>query len=178
MAPGDEMTTVDIVLESNMKFVKFENSDIFGYSVPPREEWNIVKLLLFSSNGEKISEWWKVWTLYYDTSNVEWEPYIKYVFYGVWETIDTNVNIAWADILTNVRWWTFTLSDAKNCEILPLSINSSTWDLDSFIDEFNSDHQMERFYLFINKYGRYILWSFLILVIVAVLTIHRITKKW
>ena len=183
MAPRDRAITADIVLESNMEFVSFEKSDLFEYATPAYiDDWNIVRLVLFNSYDSILTEWWKIWTLYYNTTNVQWDPYIKYVFYNEWNTRDTNINIDGADILTNVMWWSFVLSPNKTCEILPSDFLPSAWenmeDMESFISDFESDHRSEKYVIFLHKYWRYLLWSFLFLVIVIILVLHRFTKKW
>lgn len=179
MTEWDEAITADLVVSSNMEFDRFENGDRFKYAAPERVEWDTVTILLFNDMWWEIREWGLVGTLYYKTRDVS-DPYINFVFYDKWETIDTNINIAWMDILDHVVSWQYTLSSDIVCEN-PIVENydfSEEDKMDKFIQQFESDHKNEKFIFFWNTYKWYILWIAWLLIIIIVLVSYKAQKKW
>ena len=77
---GEKAIWADVLIDSNMEFVKFVKWDLFNYSAPVKVRWNRIKLFLFSNVENEITEWGNLWKLYF---KVVWDikkPYIHFVF--------------------------------------------------------------------------------------------------
>lgn len=172
----EEAFATDLILDSNMEFVYFEKWDLFKYALPPKTWWNNTYLALLNSYDSPIYYGGIVWTVYYNTTNVE-DPYINFVFDWEWETRDTNVSVEWRDILNGVRSGKYTISENMNCENIP-AFSWEVHDIDDFIKDYESDHRSERFLFFLTRNRRYILWVAWLLIIILLLVSYKIQKKW
>lgn len=174
LLPGEETIASDIIFESNMDFVSFENGDVFKYSAPVKKKWNQIKLLLFSDRWNEIDEWWLVWKIYYKVNSDE-SPYLNFVFYEKWDTTDTNISIEWMDILVSARWGNYSLDKIKSCnhstEVLTLKKEET---LDDFVNKFESDHKMEDIKKFFIKHQLLFYW---ILLLALVFFVWRFIKR-
>lgn len=178
MDDGDEALAMDLIVKSNMEFINFEKWELFKYSVPSRVDWDTMYFALLNGKWLEISQWGVVWTLYYNTTNVN-DPYIEFVFDGVWNTRDTNVAIEWRDILKDVISGRYTISEDMHCEN-PVEITIVSWetyDMDDFIKDYKADHRIGNALLFLNSNKWYILWIVWLL-IVLVLVSYKVQKKW
>lgn len=181
MDPNDEAITMDLIVKSNMEFVKFENESLFNYATPANVKWDITSIMLFNDRWWEISKWGVVWTLFYKTMWVN-DPYIEYYFLWEWETTDTNANIDGRDILKSVKSWIYAISLDKVCEnpaveIINLWDNSYESQMDEFIENYEKDHVFEKILWYLIIYKWYICW-FILLVVIALLVSHKIQKKW
>lgn len=156
---NEKIIASDVILESNMEFVEFVNWDVFEYAAPAKQKWSLVKLLLFATKGNEITEWWNVWKIYFNVVSWVDNPYINFVFDGVGITTDTNLSIEWTDILQSVRWGEYTLDLNKEC-LHDASLNLSGENLAQFLDRFESDHKFEKFIKFIVNNKFIIMWWF------------------
>lgn len=179
MSEWDEAIAADLIMSSNMEFDRFENGNMFKYTVPAHIKWDNVSIFLFNEPWWEITEWWWVWTLYYKTSGVT-DPYVNFVFHDKWNTTDTNINIAGRDILDYVIWWQYVLSSDIVCNepIVEKVKLSSEDEMENFIAQFESDHKMEHVSLFLQKNKWYILWIAWLLIIIIVLVSYKAQKKW
>lgn len=180
MEPWDKAITLDLVVRSNMEFVKFENWNLFKYDTPPYLEWDMNSIMLFNDRWWEITEWWFVWTLYYKTTWVS-DPYLEYYFVWEWETIDTNVNIDWKDILKSVKSWKYEILKDKEC-LDPAWAIINVWNMsydqqmDEFVKIYKKDHSW-KIINFLVEYCWYICCCIL-LILIIVLVAHKIQKKW
>lgn len=175
MFANEQIVASDIVIDSNMLFVDFINWDVFEYSAPAKQKRWLIKLLLFSSQWNKIVDWGKVWKLYMSVPSNVTEPYIDFVFNSVGDTTDTNLSIDWADILSSVRWWNYTIDSNKVCvynadEIVWWEVES----LDMFLDKFESDHKWERVKILI---GDNLIVVGVIVIILVIIIVFFFRKK-
>lgn len=163
----------DLMLESNMEFVNFENAWLFWYYIPPRQLWVVNHLTLVNLGWKNITWWWLLWHVYYKVVSDE-KPYIKFYFYGNWKTDDTNVSIDWRDILTRVYWWNYVVDWSLKC-------NEFTWDIYSESDFYDSvnvvvtelnklDNNSHKIYSFC------CIWWFIIIIVVVLLFVYL--RKW
>lgn len=176
MDEWDEVIASDLIMMSNMKFVKFENANMFKYYVPDEWTWNTRYLLLFNEPWWEITQWWLVWTLYYDTMQVQ-DPYIEFLFLWEWDTTDTNLSIHWRDVLKAANPGKYTISQDLICEN-PVILPNDTYNFDEFMQNFESDHKSERFLHFLQTNKRYVLWIVWLLIIIIVLVSYKAQKKW
>lgn len=113
-----QISATDIVIESSMKFIKFEPTQVFPYFFPPKTIENIVHIVWFTSwPSQRISEKWVIWKIYFkpqNKSDIDWS--IKFYFKKIWDTTDTNLSIKWwIDVLQDTRNWFYTF-DWTNCD--------------------------------------------------------------
>lgn len=163
----EKIIWADIVIDSNMEFVKFVNGTLFEYSAPAKIRNNLIKLLLFSNNGNEILEGGSVWKVYF---KVNWEikdPYVNFVFNGEGETTDTNLSIDWRDILNYVNWGKYSLDSKKACEHnSDLILEQEEVSLSSFVETFEKDAKNQRIQDFFVKYWLYTGLSLLLIILI------------
>lgn len=175
----DNVVTADLVLDSDMKFLSFEKTDLFRYASEPYQDWNLIRITLFNDFGVNLLEWWIVWTVKYKVINNE-QPYLKFQFLWTWITSDTNVSFEWNDLLTRIWWWNYLLlwgfdciDDSENV----MDIEKYDESMNKLINTFEENHKRERLQIFWQNSKWYFLWLLLLLVII-ILVIDRLKKKW
>lgn len=114
MEQWESALALQILMDSNMTFVWFDNWNIFEYVMPPENNLNIQQISLFNAPWNYVKKWWLVWKLYYKAESNE-DPYLNFYFNGSWDTTETSLFIAWSDILDGVKWWKYTLSSEDLC---------------------------------------------------------------
>ena len=83
-----QISATDIVIESSMKFVKFEPTTLLPYFFPPKIIDNIVHIVWFTSwPSQRTSEKWVIWKIFFkpqNKSDLDWS--IKFYFKKKWDT--------------------------------------------------------------------------------------------
>lgn len=169
----EEALASDIILDSNMEFINFENAWIFQSYIPPRSLWSINHFVLLNVWWVNITWWWILWTVYYKVT-VE-EPYIQFYFKWKGVTSDTNISLEWRDILDNVLWWKYFVDQWMSCE-------EYTWGyydeqdfqlaIDNVVDEINVlDWKHSGLY--------YVVWiSCWVFLIILIILLCMLRKRW
>ncbi len=126
-----QISATDIVIESSMKFIKFEPTKVFPYFFPAKTIENIVHIVWFTSwPSQRISEKWVIWKIYFkpqNKSDLDWS--IKFYFKKIWDTTDTNLSIKWwIDVLQETRNWFYTF-DGTNCDYPEETTIKEAWNI-------------------------------------------------
>ena len=183
MEEGEEALALDIILDSNMEFVNFENAWLFSSYIPPRNLWKEIHFVLMNAWFGNIAWWGLLWKVYYKTVLDE-NPYIHFVFDWKWERADTNVAINGEDLLDNVINWDYRLDYSVSCA-------EFTWDiygeqdfhdaLDGVVDHLSAQLWVDDENNWINDKKSWVLWNiyyvfwwFIILVVLLCVFL----KKW
>ena len=116
-----EISAIDLMMESSMDYVDFVPSDFVPYFFKPiiREDWLIHIVWFTVDPSERVNWKWKIWTLYFLQKqwNIDW--LVSLYFLWKWETIDTNLGIAWwIDVLKEV-WQAYVKfsKDLPSCKV-------------------------------------------------------------
>ena len=100
-----EISAIDLMMESSMDYVDFVPSDFVPYFFKPiiREDWLIHIVWFTVDPSERVNWKWKIWTLYFSPKQWAIDGVVRLYFLWEWETIDTNLGIAWwIDVLKEV----------------------------------------------------------------------------
>lgn len=200
---GQEISAMDLMMESSLDYKDFVPSDMFPYFFKPIIESNwLIHVVWFTVDPSERVVWsWKIWTLYF--SQKEWanDWIIRLYFLWEWETIDTNLSIAWwVDVLKEV--WTAFVEFSTNlpsCEDNTqsndsikgqnnsVSISWWFWDLsyeevlDQTMKKIDKDYGKTSF-LDVLKKNIFIVIFLLIIIIIllvrAILSFEKESNKW
>ncbi len=100
-----EVSAMDLMIETSMEYKDFENTNIFPYYFPPvvKNNW-LIHVIGFSVEKNERFNWnEKIWTLYFRQKDKSIDWALKMFFLWEWETIDSNLSIAWwIDVLRQV----------------------------------------------------------------------------
>lgn len=165
------ISATDIVIESSMKFIKFEPSGLFPYFLPTKTIDNIVHIVWFTTRPEqRIKEKWTIGKIFFkpkDKSDLDWT--IKFYIKKKWDTTDTNMSIWWwVDVLEDTRngFYTFDWTECNYPEEENI-IETKTITLDKVIKEVEKDHKSSIYKKSREDNKSYIIWLFIIIIILA-----------
>lgn len=174
-----EISATDIVIESSMKFIKFEATEVFPYFFPPKTIWNMVHIVWFTSwPSQWIKEKWVIWKIYFkplNKSDLDWS--IKFFIKKKWDTTDSNMSIWWwIDVLEDTRNWfyTFDWDDCTYPEEEIIEIQETTTkenfekSLDKTIQKVEKEHRSETLKQSRENNKSYIIWLFIIVILLAI----------
>lgn len=132
-----EISAMDIIFESSMEYKDFENTDLFPYYFPPavKDNW-LVHIIWFTVDpSERFNGAGKIGTLYFQQKGNSIDGAVKLYFLGEWETIDTNLSMAWGiDVLRQV-WDAFVKFDENLTKCTQENIESELSDIDGYADK-------------------------------------------
>jgi len=127
---SQEISAIDLVMESSMDYVDFVPSDFVPYFLKPIVKENgLIHVVWFTVDPSERVKWeWKMWTVYFSQRQWDIDWIVRLYFLWEWETSDTNLSIAWwVDVLKDV--WQVSVTFSK--------------DLPSCVDEVNNDTSSE-----------------------------------
>jgi len=131
------ISAIDLIFESSMKYKDFENTDNFPYFFPPLVKENgLVHIIWFTVDESERFKWaWKIGTLYFQQKDNSADGAVRLYFLWEWETIDTNLSIAWGiDVLKQV--WDAFVKFSRNlpkCDVQ--QIESDLSNIDGYADK-------------------------------------------
>lgn len=173
---GQEIAATDIIIESSMEFVDFVPSQRLPYFLPPKIHDTTIHLVGFSIDPEhRMKDSWSIGTLYMkQKNNTDDNGSIKVYFTTKWDTIDSNLSVAWGvDILDTVGSAYYTFDDKDVCAhgsaidwwIADMTLNTVT-------ERIKHDQWMQKLF------SRKTLVTFSgILILLTILFIYRKTSK-
>lgn len=100
-----EISAIDLVMESSMDYVDFVPSDYVPYYLKPVVKKNgLIHIVWFTVDPSERIKWeWKMWTVYFSQRQWDIDWVVRLYFLWEWETIDSNLSIAWwVDVLKEV----------------------------------------------------------------------------
>lgn len=100
-----EISAIDLMMETSLDYVDFVPSEIFPYFFKPviKSNWMIHIVGFTVDPSERVVWSWKLWTLHFSQNNWSSDWIVKLYFLWEWETVDTNLSIAWwVDVLKSV----------------------------------------------------------------------------
>ena len=100
-----EISAVDLVMESSMDYVDFVPSDFVPYFFKPVVKGNwLIHVVWFTVDPSERLNWeWKMWTVYFSPRQWDIDGVVRLYYLWEWETSDTNLSIAWwEDVLKDV----------------------------------------------------------------------------
>ncbi|MFZ2150976.1 MAG: hypothetical protein WAZ12_03335 [Candidatus Absconditicoccaceae bacterium] len=115
---GKQISATDIVVESSMKFVKFEPTQVFPYFFPPKIIENIVHIVGFTSGpSQRVSKKGVIGKIFFKPQNKsDLDGSIKFYFKKKGNTTDTNLSIKGGiDVLEDIRNGFYTF-DGISCD--------------------------------------------------------------
>lgn len=178
MEEWEEALALDVILDSNMEFINFENAWLFSSYIPPRTLWKQNHFVLMDAWFNNVTWWWLLWKVYY---KVIWDidPYINFVFNWQWERTDSNVAINGIDILGAVNGWNYIIDDSISCVEFTWKVyHESDFQniMDDVMDQVREHIQLDenenRFIS--NKW--YLIWWFIILLVLLCMLLKRWRK--
>lgn len=112
----ESIVGTDLLIDSSMDFVDFVPTDLFKNVLPPIVQDNgVIRLWLFSFPEDLVNQGGSIWKIFFKDTTSNYDSYIKFIFKGKWNTVDTNLFISWAiDILSTVSQWSYIL-DGETC---------------------------------------------------------------
>ena len=116
---GQEISAMDLIIETSMEYKDFVPTDLFPYFFPPiiKSSWLIHIVWFTVDPSERVKESGKIGTLYFNQKDGDIDWVVRLYFLEEGNTTDTNLNLAgWIDVLKEV-WSAFvTFSDElKSC---------------------------------------------------------------
>jgi len=179
-----QISATDIIIESSMDFIKFEENDLFPYFLPPKITENIVHIVWFTAwPQQRIKEKWKIWKIFFKTKNIseiDWS--IKFYIQKKWDTTDSNLSIWWwVDVLEDVRNWFYTFN-WDECSYPNIKENYNTeeikntqekdfkklkQEINKLEQKIEKDHKASIYKKSREDNKSYIIWLFIIVVILA-----------
>lgn len=113
---NESIVGTDLLIDSSMKFVDFVPTNLFKNVLPPIVQDNgVIRLWLFSFPENLVNQGGSIWKIYFKDTTSNYDSYIKFIFKGKWNTVDTNLFVSWAiDILSSVSQWSYIL-DWETC---------------------------------------------------------------
>lgn len=106
----------DLLIDSSMEYVDFVPGQLFQNTLPPViQEWNLIRIGLFSYIEKAINTWWILWTIYFKDNTSNYDSYINFVIKWDKSTVDTSLFVEWwIDVLDSVSWWSYII-DWESC---------------------------------------------------------------
>lgn len=194
-----EISAIDLIMESSMDYVDFVPSDFVPYFLKPIVKENgLIHIVWFTVDPSERVNWvWKIWTIYFAQKQWDIDWIVRLYFLWEWDTSDTNLSIAWwVDVLRNV--WQASVSFSKdlpscitgNGNIISNESVQAQDKIDGWFADLTYDEVLESTMKTIGKnYGvlsfsqillHNLLWIFLIfiLLIILILLLKRKKDKW
>lgn len=114
-----EISAIDLVLESSMDYIDFVPSNFVPYFLKPvvKANWLIHVVWFTVDPSERVNWEWKMWTIYLKPRQWDIDWIVRLYFLWEWETSDTNLSVAWwVDVLKDVWQVSVTFSkDLPSC---------------------------------------------------------------
>lgn len=172
-----QISTTDIVIESSMKFIKFEPEQLLPYFFPPKVENGLVHIIGFTSwPNQRTGTKWALGKIFFKPKNKsDIDGSIKFYVKKKWDTTDTNLSIGWwVDVLEDTRngFYTFNWDtcDYEEEEIISIE-ESSNIDYEKWIEKtmkkVEKEHKSAKIQKSREENKSYIIWLFIIVVILA-----------
>ena len=194
-----EISAIDLVLESSMNYVDFVPSDFVPYYLKPIVKENgLIHVVWFTVDPSERINWdWKMWTIYLKPKQWDIDGVVRLYFLWEWETSDTNLSIAWwVDVLKDV--WQISVKfskDLPSCVIGSESVASDGYSqvekIDWWFADLTYDEVLENTIKSIDKkhwstsafwqiLRHSIVWIILILIllIIILLLLRKEKSKW
>lgn len=186
----EKISATDIIIESSMKFVKFEPTQVFPYFFPPKIIDNIVHIVWFTAwPSQRVSEKWVIWKIFFKPQNefdLDWS--IKFYFKSTWNTTDTNLSIKWwIDVLEDTRNWFYTF-DGTSCDYpqettiqeasninFDAALKQTIKKVEKYSDKINREHRLAELQKSRKDNKTYIISLF---VIIIILVVYFKISKW
>ncbi|MCF7834683.1 hypothetical protein K9M48_01320 [Candidatus Gracilibacteria bacterium] len=176
---GKEISATDIVIESSMKFIKFEATEVFPYFFPPKTIGNMVHIVGFTSGPSQwIKEKGVIGKIYFKPLNKsDLDGSIKFFIKKKGDTTDSNMSIGGGiDVLEDTRngFYTFDGDDCTYPEEEIIEIQETTTkenfekSLDKTIQKVEKEHRSETLKQSRENNKSYIIGLFIIVILLAI----------
>jgi len=149
----EDVSSVDIILNSSMAYVDFVSWKLFPYSFPPKvyDNWRI-HIVSFALDKNNLINWTgKIWTVYYKASDMVSDWFVRFYVKGEGETVDTNVSkIWWVDTLKTTlnAFYKFDGTSCINSDVIEVTwwVSHMSYDewLNDVLDDINSDFMLNK----------------------------------
>jgi len=194
-----EISAIDLVMESSMYYVDFVPSNFVPYFLKPIVKENgLIHVVWFTVDSSERVNWeWKMWTIYFRPKQWDIDWVVRLYYLWEWDTSDTNLSIAWwVDVLKNVWQASVKFSkDLPSCvaendktfsnENIQIQDKIDGWFADLTYDEVlqNTMKTISRDYgssSFLQILLHNVVWIILIfmLLIIIILLLKRKKNKW
>lgn len=124
-----EISAIDLVMESSMYYVDFVPSDFVPYFLKPIVKENgLIHVVWFTVDPSERVNWeWKMGTIYFRPKQWDIDWIVRLYFLWEWDTSDTNLSIAWwVDVLRDVWQASVKFSkDLPSCVVENESVSST-----------------------------------------------------
>ena len=137
---GQEVATMDLVMETSLEYKDFVPTDLLPYFFPPiiDDKWLIHIGWFAVDQSERINWSGKIWTLYFGQKNNDIDGVVRLYFLGEWNTVDTNLGkIWWIDVLNDVlNAYVVFSSELEPCKTIDMGEGVD----ENSIDEIDSEY--------------------------------------
>lgn len=157
---GEEISAVDLMMETSLTYKDFVPSTVFPYFLPPVTRSNgLLHIVGFTVDPkERVVGSGKIWTIYFEQKPGFLDGTVRLYFLGEWNTTDTNLSkVGGVDALKRVGDAQVKFSsDMPACEHNAALIVTGWFAGMSYQDSLNST--IQKIY---EKYGKISFWMFL-----------------
>lgn len=195
-----EISAIDLVMESSMDYVDFVPSDYVPYYLKPVVKKNgLIHIVWFTVDPSERIKWeWKMWTVYFSQRQWDIDWVVRLYFLWEWETIDSNLSIAWwVDVLKDA--WEASIKFSNDLQSCMVESNNGSFEKDIQVEnkidwwfaDLTYDEVLENTINIIDKkhWSTLVFWQFLrhnivwmillfILFIIILLLLKKEKNKW
>lgn len=192
-----EISAMDLIIETSMEYKDFQKTNALPYFFPPMIKWNwLIHIIWFSVEKNERFNWKeKIWTIYFTQKDKSIDWALKVLFLWEWETIDSNLSVAWwIDVLRQVgdAYVKFS-ADLPACEqqIIDEKLGQIDWysnkdfdeSLQEIMNQIELDHPSaenkinDEWWIMKNWWMYFCVWLGVILLIVVICVIYKILSN-